>query len=206
MGHESAAAIKTEYINLAAYYGQTLSDRTIIMYADDLLDLPLGAVLAAMRRLRREPGRRFCPLPSDVRRLVAPDNLSDATIAADIAARIGGAMSRYGYTNPNRAERYIGEVGWRVVQTLGGWRHLCNTITTDEMRTFHAQCRDLARAQLEMDRMRPVAVLPTPALPAPQVVTPPAPAAPPRRLGPCPVQSVGEILQHSAFGPGWGKV
>ncbi len=182
----SDAAVKTAYIHLAAYYGQSLSDRSIVMYAEDLADLPVSAVLLAMRKLRREPGRRTCPLPSDVRRLVRPDNVSDAAASNDIAARIGGAMSQFGYTNPGPAEAHIGPVGWQVVKLMGGWRHLCNTITTDEMRTFHAQCRELARSQLEIGRVAQI----TKAAPA----LPEAARERPRALEP-----VRSILEHSAF-------
>src|SRR4051812_7130242 len=184
----SDAAIKTAYIHLAAYYGQNLSDRAIIMYAEDLSDLPVAAVLLAMRKLRREPGRRSCPLPSDVRRLVRPDNISDAAAANDIAARIGGALSRFGYTNPGPAEAHIGPVGWQVVKLMGGWRHLCNTITTEEMRAFYAQVRELARAQLEIGRVAKIARAVPPTLPEPA-----------RGGGPRALESVGAILEHSSF-------
>jgi hypothetical protein len=142
-----------------------------------------------MRKLRREPGRRTCPLPSDIRKLIAPDSISDLAVANDVAGRIGGAMSRFGYTNPRQAEQFIGPIGWAVVRILGGWQHLCNTITTDEMRTFHAQCRELAKSQLEISRVR-AREAPHDALPAPARRELPAGGAP---------ESAAEILERSAF-------
>ena len=185
-------ALKAAYVHLAAYYGQKLLDVTLVMYVEDLAGLPPQDVLLAMRKLRREPGRRTCPLPADIRNLVAPDGpVSDLSIANDIAARIGNAMSRYGYTNSDRAEQHIGPVGWQVVSLLGGWRHICNTVMTDDMRTFHAQCRELARAQLEMERRRPKGLRPS------------LPGAPARQLGDgrSGMQSAADILRRSDLAP-----
>ena len=142
--------LKEEYIKLAFYFQAKLPDPVLQMYAADLSHLPLAAVLRAMQALRRQPGRRTCPLPGDVAERAAPDKASPDAQANDIAGRIVGSISRFGYTNEERARAHIGPVGWLIVERSGGWRHLCNTLTTAQGGTFYAQCRDQVRAQIQM--------------------------------------------------------
>lgn len=143
--------LKTEYVFLAAYYQQRIDDGALNLYASDLNDLALGEVLDAMSRLRRQPGRRTYPLPSDIREAVAPQEGSLLSQANDIAGRISAAIGRYGYTQADRAKSFVGDLGWLVICRMGGWRSLCNSLLSADMGTFRAQCRDLARAQLEME-------------------------------------------------------
>jgi hypothetical protein len=152
---EQERNLKTAYVLMAAYYQHLLTDEVLCMYVQDLADLPYDAVVEAMQRIRREAGRRFCPLPGDIRALVEA-KASPAGEANEIAGRILTAMTRYGYTQPARAEAFIGDIGWSVVQLQGGWRHICNTLLADDSRTFFAQCRDVARSLLE----KPVAQRP----------------------------------------------
>jgi hypothetical protein len=143
--------LKSEYVLLAAYYAQTIDDGALAFYAEDLQDLPLTQVLDAMRRLRRQPGRRQFPLPADIRDSANPQGGSIQAQSNDIAGRISAAIGRFGYTQQETARTYLGELGWLVVCRMGGWRALCTSLTTSEMGTFRAQCRDLCKAQLEME-------------------------------------------------------
>ena len=38
---------------------------------------------------------------------------------------IAESIVKFGYTNPESAKNYIGELGWQLVQELGGWNNLC---------------------------------------------------------------------------------
>lgn len=179
MTREELSRVKQQMVLMAAYYGRELQDAVLLMYAEDLEDLDCVQVIGAMHRLRREPNRRQPPLPADIRAAVAPATSSVGAQATEIAGKITSAMNRYGYTDPARAEKYIGPVGWGVVGLMGGWRQLCNTVTTQDIRTFYAQCRDLARGQLELAQHR-------------------APAPPLRALparGPAQLMPAGEILR-----------
>lgn len=139
--------VKLGYVALARYFGHVLPDDVLQMYADDLADLDPAAVLGAMAAARREPGRRFCPLPSDIRKHLTP-SVDPGAEANDIAGRITGSISRFGYTNADRAQAHIGPVGWQVVERMGGWAHLCRTLNAAQTGTFYAQARDLAKATL----------------------------------------------------------
>jgi hypothetical protein len=197
MAQDPRSTIQEALVITAAYYNQNIPDRVLVLYTEDLIDLPPAAVVAALVTLRREPGRRFCPLPGDVRRLVAPDAASDIALANEIAGRISTSMSRHGYTNPQRAETAIGPVGWRVVGLMGGWTHICQTTTVDDARTFYAQCRDLAKAQLELDRVRRH----NPGYERPELEGHREPAQAPKQLGAPQMMTAGEVLNLSSFFP-----
>jgi len=129
-----------------AYYnrGQTLEDMVLEMYVDDLSDLDPQACIAAYQQYRRNPANRTFPLPAQIRELVSPGEfISIETKAREIAARIVGAISMYGWNNSSQARLYIGPEGWGVVERSGGWSHLCqNTGLTIQPTTLLAQFRD----------------------------------------------------------------
>lgn len=141
--------VKEAFAIMGHYYRQALRDEVVAMYAQDVADLDYEHVIRALAQLRREPGRRQCPLPADVRNIVQPRAMTMLAQANEVAGRIVGAVPRYGYTNADRAEKFIGPVGWEVVRMQGGWAHICNTLTVDHTRTFYAQTRDLALSVLE---------------------------------------------------------
>lgn len=133
-----------EYIGTAAYFREQISDVALEMYVDDLADLPLEAVLEALRGLRRDPKQRRSPLPSEIRAKVLPASESPEEIGKDIASRIIEAVSTCGWTNAERAKARIGELGWIVVQRQGGWTNLCSELNESNRGMIQAQMRDLA--------------------------------------------------------------
>lgn len=146
MSKEELRKLAVSWAVMAEYYGRPISDLVAQMYAADLIDLAHEDVHVAMTRMRREPKRRNLFLPADVREYI--NGPSGGAPAVELAARIGGCVSRYGYTNRKLAEAHIGPVGWSVVVELGGWQHLCSTLNAKDMHTFHAQCRELCKAAL----------------------------------------------------------
>ena len=152
-------ALAVEWATLAEYYRSPLSDVVVSLYVSDLSDLPLGAVLDAMRGMRRDAKRRHLPLPADVRERAAGTGRCDA---GEIAAKLCASIAKFGYTSPDRARAYMGEVGWAIVGRFGGWAQLCNTLTTAEMNTFRAQVREVCR--VEIDRQEQTKKSDTPAL------------------------------------------
>lgn len=129
-----------------AYYhrGQTLQDQVLDMYASDLADLDAQECMAAYQRYRRNPANKFFPLPAQIRELVNPEEfVSHETQARETAARIMGAITKFGWNNHAEAQLFIGAAGWAVVQRQGGWRHLCENVGLKINPTsFQAQLRD----------------------------------------------------------------
>lgn len=128
-----------------AYYcrGQTLEDAVLALYAEDLADLDPQACIAAYAQYRRNPANRTFPLPAQIRELVCPEEFVAPEVKArEVAARIVGAISSYGYTNAREAQMHIGPEGWQAVLRQGGWSHLCEQTSKFNELTLQAQLRD----------------------------------------------------------------
>jgi hypothetical protein len=99
---------------------------------------------------RRNPNNRKAPLPAEIRELVAPGEfISTEVKAREIAARIVGAITQFGWNNGTEARLYIGPEGWSAVERQGGWMHLCqNTGVTIQPTTLQAQLRDQIEGSL----------------------------------------------------------
>lgn len=143
MTREEKAQLMLLISGTSAYYGQELRDDVLALYVEDLEDLSFAHVAAAIKAVRRDPKTTRFPLPALIRDKIAPQP-TEENDAAEAAARIAGAVRRYGWTNSDRAREYIGELGWRVVQLDGGWQNVCETLTEDNLGTYRAQWRGLA--------------------------------------------------------------
>lgn len=148
MDEQETQRLVGEFACLGEYYRQPLSDQVCVFYAQDLCDLPYTSVVSALRRMRRDPKRRFVPMPAEIREAATPVGQGDEH-AVDLAARIASAISKFGYPHAARAQAFIGPVGWDVVERLGGWQPLCQSLTTDKMQTFYAQTREMCRTALQ---------------------------------------------------------
>lgn len=135
------------------YYrpGQTLQDAVLKMYAGDLADLDERKCIEAYHKWRRNPQNKTFPLPAQIRELVAPEQfVSVEAQAREIAKRICGAITKFGWNNGKSAQVYIGPEGWSAVQRCGGWSYLCeNHGRFLNPTTFEAQVRDLLEGQLK---------------------------------------------------------
>jgi hypothetical protein len=67
-------------IAMAAYYGQKIEDHVLLMYAEDLADIPLESLKQAFQQIRRDPKVTRFPLPAMVR-----DRVSDGRPGAEEA-------------------------------------------------------------------------------------------------------------------------
>lgn len=83
------------------------------------------------------------PAPAKVKRLCQGSNQSDEEIAAEVAARIDGAIHKFGYTRFDDAMAYIGEVGQEVVRMSGGWQAVCD-LSYDQLPAARKMWRDVA--------------------------------------------------------------
>ena len=144
---------KKAWLLLAAYYQKEIPDEVLLMFITDLQDIPEEEILQAMQRWRLDPKNRTFPLPADLRVLARPVALTDDQIAVEVAGRIITAIGKFGWTSPEEAKTYCGEVGWAVVEKQGGWQLLCETLTTDRVNIFQAQLRELAKVQLVLSRL-----------------------------------------------------
>lgn len=130
------------------YYGREIAKETLSMMLDDLDDLDFSRVIAALAQYRRDAKNRMFPLPAQIRAMINPEVDADAA-AKEIAARIAGAIVKFGYNNSSEAKFYIGDIGWSVVQRFGGWTYLCqNHGSNIDPTAFMAQARELAKGAI----------------------------------------------------------
>lgn len=135
--------LRQTILAMANYYGRTIDEGLLEMYHEDLSDLDPGACMAAYREYRRNPANRTFPLPAQIRELVCPEDFVAPEVKArEVAARIVGAISSFGWTNAKEAQVYIGTEGWQAVLRQGGWSHLCEQTSKFNELTLQAQLRD----------------------------------------------------------------
>lgn len=135
--------LKRTIVLTANYYDRQLSPDTLAMYADDLSDLDPAACIDAYNRWRKNSANKTFPLPAQIRELVNPEQyVSVEALAREVAGRIIGAVTKYGWNNAKEAQVFIGREGWEVVKRNGGWMQLCQTTTTKSQTFLQAQLRD----------------------------------------------------------------
>jgi len=134
---------------LAAIYGKSLSPAAIAMYASDLLEVGADKALPALEVCRRK--MRSFPTIADVLAEIPGAVVDELDVARDIGNRIWDAIGRFGWTNQARAQEFLGEMGWSVVERMGGWQNLC-TMDSEERGTFVAQARDFAMSRMRLER------------------------------------------------------
>lgn len=128
-----------------AYYLQPLPPAVSYEWARDLLEFSheaIARVLYAHRKRQKFPAR-----PADIVNALDPEP-SDADEAIDIANAIFDAISTYGRTNADLAEKKLGPVAWAVASRLGNWVSLCMATNAEDRGTFIAQTRSLALSVL----------------------------------------------------------
>lgn len=127
-------------------FDKVLDSDVLKLQIEDLADLDFKSCVQALHEYRRNPKNVFWPKASKIREIVEPE-LSPEAEANEVASRIRGAISIFGWPNPGAARLYIGELGWTIVNRCGGWNYVCENHGVDlNPLTFHAQARDQAKA------------------------------------------------------------
>jgi hypothetical protein len=126
------------------YYGKQITEDLLQMYYEDLADLDPSLCINAYGQWRRNPENKFCPLPAQIRELVNPNEfVAVEAQAREIAARIVGAIPKFGWSGAKEAQVYVGPHGWEIVSRHGGWRYLCENVGLSiNPTTLQAQLRD----------------------------------------------------------------
>ncbi len=146
------AELKRLIVVVASYYGRELKPEVVVMMAGDLEDLEYYAVKRAFDKYRREDKLMRFPMPAQIREIVCPE-IQNKDLARATALRIREAIKRFGWPHPTAAQLYVGPAGWNVVQSFGGWAHLCENLGTEiQETTFLAQCRDAVESNLNLGK------------------------------------------------------
>lgn len=81
------------------------------------------------------------------------DKDAEARIIAD---SIWSAIERFGslQSKTHLVRESIGELGWRVVEQMGGWRVVCQIADYDNVGQLKAQWRESIKAHMELDEVK----------------------------------------------------
>lgn len=155
--------------SLGRLFGKQIDPEMAELMFMSVSDLPLDAVLSSLRAWPSH--NRAFPMPADIRASiegVKPKAADEKDEGLVIANKIWACVVKHGHPWPGRAKAELGERGWAIVEMLGGWVSLCQTLSEDTRGTFIAQTRDLVAADSRVNR--PEA---TPGLEADRFVLPP---------------------------------
>ncbi len=112
-------------------------------------DCDSAALYRAIPRLAKKCPR--FPSIAEILEFVDPkaDPDSEGRLIAD---RIWGAIERFGSMRGKQdaIKAAIGDVGWKVVENMGGWRVVCEIADYNNVASLKAQWRESAKAILEI--------------------------------------------------------
>lgn len=125
-------------------YAPNFSDKMVLaLWHQNLSDYTVDQLRFAASHVMRNMDT--FPSLAVIRRIIESQGYdSPDEIGTEIAARIEKAISRFGYCRSGDAMDYLGELGERVVQMMGGWQAVCD-VTTNELPSFRKKARDLAQ-------------------------------------------------------------
>jgi hypothetical protein len=131
-------------VALSEACGRTISKTLLDVYDEGLRDLGYGPVCAAIKQLlmERKEGDMI-PAISTIRNKIKPEP-SAKDDALDASHRIWEAVGKFGYGRHEDARKFIGELGWLVVEREGGWCAVCEHSRVDQQVALKAQWRELA--------------------------------------------------------------
>lgn len=137
---------------LAEYYQKSLTENQLCMYAEDLSRFEAEEIKLAMYEYRNDPKNRFFPIPAQLIEILEPE-VDSSLDAVEVSGRIWQAIGNCGWPNPQGARSLVGEIGWYVVERMGGWKSLCDTATESEGGILRAQIRELAKSAIERSKI-----------------------------------------------------
>ncbi len=151
---ERSLDIAKALVILAEQTKENLSQERLAYMTAELMQHGADSVLIGIRKLMRE-ARRF-PTIAEIEEAMGIKGISDASRAAEAAARIEGAIVKFGSAGGHekfkRQQEYMGELAWLVVERSGGYQHLCDTVDNDNLSTMKAQWRGVATALCDSSR------------------------------------------------------
>lgn len=142
--------VKQIILENAMYYDATMNDMRLNLFVEELKNCPVDKLEQAFALFRKEPGRRTLPMPADVLSKANPQETPNSK-AIEAASRIIESVTRFGWTNADAAQHYIGSLGWRVVQGYGGWGQVCNLLNADNTSYYKQDFVKSAVASLERE-------------------------------------------------------
>lgn len=151
MNVEEIKSVKKYLVGLSVYYNKQLDPMSLEMMAEDLQALTFTEFQEAIKKYRMNPKNTQFPLPAALVAIIKPQE-NDLDVARTIANKIWDGIGKFGYTGAERAKEALGELGWEVVQQMGGWVSICQCASGDQRGIFVAQARELADSIMRLSK------------------------------------------------------
>ena len=143
-----------------AFYQKEVQTQVLAMYAHDLREFSYEEIERAFEIYRDDPANKFPPMPAALKKILRPQ-IDPHSIANDVASKVHGAVSKFGWNQPQAARAHIGEIGWEVVREYGGWEYICQHLGLAlDIGTFRAQVRETVKARVTISYQAAPAVHP----------------------------------------------
>lgn len=153
MNQDERERVAKSLLGCYSVFGKDLSRDAVLFMVDTLDDFSGNQIVEAIKTysIKEKTGRP--PTVGALVEIMNPET-SQETVANDAAARIFQAIGKFGWADIEGASRFIGPLGWSVVERFGGWLYLCENHGSEiSATTFHAQARDLAKSHMELSRL-----------------------------------------------------
>jgi len=137
---------------LAEIYGRNFSQDAVFMMVEALGELPFQKTNDYLMNYLSSNKTNQFPVPGVIVQAVAPKDISELDVARAVANKIWSFIARYGYTNADKVKIELGDLGWSVVERMGGWVNICQTTQEDQKGTFIAQTRELVEATIRLQK------------------------------------------------------
>jgi len=137
------------YSKVVAGNKPDFADEDVIeFWYDSLKDIPLELLGVAIKKLCK--GTHFPSIDSILKQCGMADvEWSEDEVAREFIPKIVKFVERFGYPNEGSARQHIGEQGWGIITSLGGWSYLCNISTYEEFNRMQPQWRETAKVYLK---------------------------------------------------------
>lgn len=134
---------------LSEYYGRQMARPVVMMMVEDLMEYSVDQIKMAVKKYRQDKNNTTFPIPAKLIAIMNPQT-SEGSESIVAATEIINAITNFGWSNAEQAKDYLGELSWRIVETMGGWTYLCENMGSKiQIGTFQAQARDLAKSLIE---------------------------------------------------------
>lgn len=148
MTAEERQRVGTAWVDIAEIIGAKITRQQISRMIDSVDHLPASRVIEFLNDWLASPNARKLPLPADILQAMG-ERINPRAEAVEAATRIIQAVSDFGWAQGSKARPFIGELGWRAVERIGGWSYLCENLgTTLPLTTIQAQVRDLCESTI----------------------------------------------------------
>lgn len=141
-------------IFMCEYYSREISKDMAELMASDYRSegFIVGEVLNAWNQWRKRPNCVRMPTPGDLLGILKPQ-LNPREEAIRRLAKIKESVRKFGWPSPGKAKEYLGEIIWRDVERMGGWKHLCESPDLNlHDSIIYAQVRDGLSSSVQAER------------------------------------------------------